>query len=185
MASPVSGCFNPGSSPLARGTAKQKAQALFPPRFIPAGAGNRPFRSRPGSTGSVHPRWRGEQVWQVNIPEQVIGSSPLARGTVSDVLASTSSVRFIPAGAGNRLAGINLLIAFTVHPRWRGEQWPPSPWRPARCGSSPLARGTDAHIADVQNNGRFIPAGAGNRSVMAPSASSWTVHPRWRGEQRR
>jgi len=70
-----------GSSPLARGTlhSRSDSQAFF--RFIPACAGNSYRVHVPGTNRSVHPRLRGELSVFPNIPGQIYGSSPLARGT--------------------------------------------------------------------------------------------------------
>ena len=138
----------------------------------------------------VHPRWRGEQKPSLLLMPQRVGSSPLARGT--------DSCR--PAAA--------LREARPVHPRWRGEQLK---WRfnsVRQSGSSPLARGTDSQALMPGSQGRFIPAGAGNRrpweravvndmagssplargTVVTPGPRAlpdYSVHPRWRGEQAR
>ena len=53
-----------GSSPLARGTRLPRAHERPSPRFIPARAGNTSRRSRPPSPTAVHPRSRGEHVFQ-------------------------------------------------------------------------------------------------------------------------
>ena len=112
---------------------------------------------------AVHPRWRGEQSAEKPANPVDNGSSPLARGTASGALPDDDTVRFIPAGAGNRRPCF--ASAPMVH------------------GSSPLARGTDAgaQLLDVEH--RFIPAGAGNRTVRLVISPGITVHPRWRGEQ--
>ena len=56
-------------------------------------------------------------------------------------------MRFIPAGAGNRIATVVQLCENTVHPRWRGEQ---------------------AYLIPRNKSVvRFIPAGAGNRRMDA------------------
>ena len=112
---------------------------------------------------AVHPRWRGEQSAEKPANPVDNGSSPLARGTASGALPDDDTVRFIPAGAGNRRPCF--ASAPMVH------------------GSSPLARGTDAgaQLLDVEH--RFIPAGAGNRTVRLVISPGITVHPRWRGER--
>ena len=93
-----------GSSPLARGTAVRWAIRRLAWRFIPAGAGNSlPAGSRVGQL-TVHPRWRGEQGRFVALLGFASGSSPLARGTVAVQTGFVAHVRFIPAGAGNRMA---------------------------------------------------------------------------------
>ena len=90
-----------GSAPLARGTLISTDLLPRGNRFSPAGAGNtRPGRRR-SSPRSVQPRWRGEHLmlrWYRSI---LIGSAPLARGTLLDEFLDGFLVRFSPAGAGN------------------------------------------------------------------------------------
>ena len=113
-----------GSSPLARGTADPTRLFGSENRFIPAGAGNRVSMPPARSTSAVHPRWRGEQTatelgnssagvhphWRGEQPIRPAwpgdraGSSPLARGTAMPRKPPGRRCRFIPAGAGNRLA---------------------------------------------------------------------------------
>ena len=74
--------WEPGSSPLARGT----------------------VHAMPNKSGilTVHPRWRGEQGRHQDYQLDENGSSPLARGTDRAGAGGASARRFIPAGAGNR-----------------------------------------------------------------------------------
>ena len=90
-----------GSSPLARGTARQGACGHAVLRFIPAGAGNRPERCQLFAAYPVHPRWRGEQARMASWAFFADGSSPLARGTEIIHVFGMLGRRFIPAGAGN------------------------------------------------------------------------------------
>ena len=53
------------------------------------------------------------------------------------------------------------------------------------AGSSPLARGTGGVAVPDAPARRFIPAGAGNSRDKPCVERMLTVHPRWRGEQRR
>ena len=152
-------------------------------RFIPAGAGNSSRAAAWMRLSSVHPRWRGEQDFRIARPVVARGSSPLARGTVLHFFPHLVNIRFIPAGAGNRVARFLIRCARTVHPRWRGEQGDREPWQQSQCGSSPLARGTANERAQALINGRFIPAGAGNSWRELQFRWRCAVHPRWRGEQ--
>ncbi len=56
------------------------------------------------------------------------------------------------------------------------------PFLPAR-GSSPRARGTENLTHDLADDGRFIPASAGNRPRPLATRANSPVHPRERGEQ--
>ena len=51
------------------------------------------------------------------------------------------------------------------------------------CGSSPRVRGTEFAFGHGDRIGRFIPAGAGNRSGLFQPRPSLPVHPRGCGEQ--
>ena len=71
-----------GSSPLARGTLLMYLYSTTLGRLIPARAGNTPFLC-PKTVGSqAHPRSRGEHVNPRPRRVWIIGSSPLARGTL-------------------------------------------------------------------------------------------------------
>ncbi|CBY97106.1 hypothetical protein predicted by Glimmer/Critica [Salmonella enterica subsp. enterica serovar Weltevreden str. 2007-60-3289-1] len=54
--------------------------------------------------------------------------------------------RFIPAGAGNTIAGSCPDHLISVYPRWRGEHAPSLFSRSNNSGLSPLARGTPYHL---------------------------------------
>ena len=96
------------------------------------------------------------------------GSSPLARGTHTHAVAAYLYTRFIPAGAGNTAAFVSPRDTLTVHPRWRGEHGASKSATAGLDGSSPLARGTLGFSEGIDLPYRFIPAGAGNTSGLAP-----------------
>ena len=98
-------------------------------RFIPAYAGNS-FRYREN-------------------PAQLIGSSPLTRGTHSVQPAHQDGDRFIPAYAGNSGSSCHWRYLCPVHPRLRGELMPFIQLLPFSNGSSPLTRGT--HLKWLQH----------------------------------
>ena len=91
----------PGLSPLARGTRSRSDKAVKARRFIPAGAGNTPKAKATERAIAVYPRWRGEHAAPVSVAVNVIGLSPLARGTRRAKGCRRKDFRFIPAGAGN------------------------------------------------------------------------------------
>ncbi len=134
--------FVPGLSPLARGTLDLESNRRAIARFIPAGAGN--SCSSYISTGNwpVYPRWRGELPRYFRRSWWNGGLSPLARGTRHALPPGHSSVRFIPAGAGNSAIFTFRIIVKTVYPRWRGELAGSAPTTGVFPGLSPLARGT-------------------------------------------
>ena len=90
-----------GSSPLARGTQCVPIENIFFGGLIPARAGNTLLTALRRAAGRAHPRSRGEHV-QLNTPPRVVkGSSPLARGTLSDMVRRYMTRGLIPARAGN------------------------------------------------------------------------------------
>ena len=94
------------------------------------------------------------------------GSSPLARGTLTQTAAEAWFAGLIPARAGNtfflEMAGEN----GWAHPRSRGEH-SNTAWNQAiNAGSSPLARGT-LTTEEVPIGGLgLIPARAGNTKQL-------------------
>ena len=91
------------------------------------------------------------------------GSSPRVRGTVFFDFRHFNRLRFIPAGAGNRMRKRSPLKTTSVHPRGCGEQSLPLCKLNLIGGSSPRVRGTGTHTLLDLGLTRFIPAGAGNR----------------------
>ena len=69
----------------------------------------------------VHPRLRGELYVYIMIIYTILGSSPLARGTLIQGKSFDNVFRFIPACAGNSYNGGWGWPVVTVHPRLRGE----------------------------------------------------------------
>ena len=171
-----------GSSPQARGTHRRACSSAYRDRFIPAGAGNSAGFSTTRRVITVHPRRRGELAVVYRHPQNAIGSSPRARGTLGLILLNFVAIRFIPAGAGNTLQRTGRLQWTAVHPRGRGEHSQPAPSTFQKTGSSPRARGTPAAIHRRVEPQRFIPAGAGNTANWLAQDSDGTVHPRGRGE---
>ena len=138
---------NNGSSPLTRGTHSPEHLPPFGSRFIPAYAGNSIARIFLLTAESVHPRLRGELTSTIFCHFFWSGSSPLTRGTRSRKSSNESTIRFIPAYAGNSVSKKILAIQQTVHPRLRGELTVPRDTKRFFDGSSPLTRGTLSDIA--------------------------------------
>ncbi len=114
--------------------------------------------------------------------KSILGSSPLARGTLVGPLCLTLNQRFIPACAGNTALNRLMDADEAVHPRLRGEHYPWWILTGPRSGSSPLARGTLTEKGERRAKERFIPACAGNTTWASLCRSQFTVHPRLRGE---
>ena len=152
-------------------------------RFIPASAGNRSRRCPNRPEGAVHPRERGEQVYNVEVRNVYCGSSPRARGTGRPCHRERPGRRFIPASAGNSFPDHRPGHRRTVHPRERGEQVLNPVGSVVGVGSSPRARGTAIGPGQAPPSERFIPASAGNSHLGRQRLRPTTVHPRERGEQ--
>ena len=171
-----------GSSPRMRGTLTDKFTKGIICRFIPAHAGNTdPHRSADWPE-SVHPRACGEHAALDDFEVLCSGSSPRMRGTHESDRHDHHRIRFIPAHAGNT-PGRALKSRFTsVHPRACGEH-PPTPFTAtALTGSSPRMRGTPDCSPFRQQQGRFIPAHAGNTFMSVSPSGAMAVHPRACGE---
>ncbi len=69
-----------------------------------------------------------------------------------------------------------------VYPRWRGELRQCASCYCFPYGLSPLTRGTPPVCQLLLFPIRFIPADAGNSSVISSIAELNAVYPRWRGE---
>ena len=90
-----------GSSPLARGTRRHPNPCRRPGRLIPARAGNTTRPPDSETSGSAHPRSRGEHSAIIHEKPLMNGSSPLARGTLPGMHEIPVPSRLIPARAGN------------------------------------------------------------------------------------
>ena len=90
-----------GSPPLARGTAWRRAQRHRREGITPACAGNRLALLKGQVHKLDHPRLRGEQCLNSSITIAIVGSPPLARGTVNGNEVSMDAAGITPACAGN------------------------------------------------------------------------------------
>ena len=152
-------------------------------RFIPAGAGNSLAGQIYTSARPVHPRGGGEQIWPRRRKASTAGSSPRGRGTGINRPVRLPLIRFIPAGAGNRLSRMAPTPPTAVHPRGGGEQDRFCGQPIGVSGSSPRGRGTVHLDQAYELPRRFIPAGAGNSPRHWPPSRHAAVHPRGGGEQ--
>ena len=170
------------SSPHARGTRIRHDGGLRGLGIIPACAGNTTSHDGKTCPHPYHPRMRGEHDLRGRAHDMDAGSSPHARGTLTNAGTKADSAGIIPACAGNTASASILRLNPRDHPRMRGEhQWPAKNDEGFE-GSSPHARGTLA-----VKNGRFqvfgiIPACAGNTQGPTTTVSATRDHPRMRGE---
>ena len=171
-----------GSSPRRRGTLVIIIAAKAIIRFIPAQAGNTSITAPVNLRPPVHPRAGGEH-WDARVNYvHPAGSSPRRRGTPSASRALSMIGRFIPAQAGNTRDSTVIISLPPVHPRAGGEHTLPVNHFRAVIGSSPRRRGTRPVRRHVLRQLRFIPAQAGNTTLVDFVASHQAVHPRAGGE---
>ena len=174
----------PGSSPLARGLRRRRAQVVAQPGIIPARAG---FTGLPpGSRRNLtdHPRSRGVYRIRRLPPDPPGGSSPLARGLLLGRRRRRAQVGIIPARAGFTPPRFPLAVFRADHPRSRGVYIKTAIFFVGIFGSSPLARGLRRRGAPARAGAGIIPARAGF-TRMAPGARPCTRdHPRSRGVYR-
>ena len=175
-------CMASGSSPLARGTSHNRVLARFAARLIPARAGNIASSLSTLKALAAHPRSRGEHPLFLGCRISLIGSSPLARGTLLVSSAIRLTLRLIPARAGNMHVAPPCRSSPSAHPRSRGEHNHTPGRRHFGLGSSPLARGTLQLMLRHDLLERLIPARAGNISSTCPRRWATSAHPRSRGE---
>ena len=112
-----------GSSPLARGTLVLIMLLLMVFGLIPARAGNTPRLRCVIRFSRAHPRSRGEHWFTVSSLTCYLGSSPLARGTLSRHRAQLLKLGLIPARAGNTRHRDHSTPCPRAHPRSRGEHY--------------------------------------------------------------
>ena len=171
-----------GSSPLARGTPVPPGSRRRAGGLIPARAGNTVPPPARGRGNRAHPRSRGEHERPHPFDQEIVGSSPLARGTRNGVRVACRSGGLIPARAGNTKITTRANTAFRAHPRSRGEHADFTMSILVAVGSSPLARGTRVFCVYVAGSVGLIPARAGNTQYQGCPEPAYRAHPRSRGE---
>ena len=171
-----------GSSPHARGTQPLVSLRDQARRFIPARTGNTVRVRVPNTSHPVHPRTHGEHDASELKPDDLVGSSPHARGTRMMEADTSKLPRFIPARTGNTTTSARTMLPSSVHPRTHGEHSVLSSAIHMIDGSSPHARGTLIIYSPKATSIRFIPARTGNTSVPETFVNSTAVHPRTHGE---
>ncbi len=133
-------------------------------------------------SAAVHPRVCGEHRVIRICRTWPRGSSPRVRGTPACTACRRWRARFIPACAGNTTGASEKSTELGVHPRVCGEHLLRVTLFLVRRGSSPRVRGTPQRVAALSQEGRFIPACAGNTYTMKRRLGVSAVHPRVCGE---
>ena len=171
-----------GSSPLTRGKQPPAEVLQCRVRLIPAHAGKTRGPRSASSSGTAHPRSRGENSRASDGMSKVDGSSPLTRGKLGGRGLLRHQVRLIPAHAGKTKSSAHQQHQQPAHPRSRGENRFTDPLHGDHLGSSPLTRGKRDPATKRRRLRRLIPAHAGKTSSHAPCTADTRAHPRSRGE---
>ena len=131
---------------------------------------------------TVHPRTCGEYSMTSKLNRSAYGSSPHVRGIHRVQVRTFPNRRFLPARAGNTSGSSPNISEQTVPPRTCGEYIPIGLVIAGGAGSSPHVRGIHTHRPCNRWRRRFIPARAGNTSILPLPAMVTPVHPRTCGE---
>ena len=152
---------NDGSSPLTRGKPWSVFLSYLLVGLIPAHAGKTHNATLTASSGTAHPRSRGENLVCVTALKACRGSSPLTRGKLAGSSSASRTSRLIPAHAGKTPYSGSPSQAHSAHPRSRGENTSTIIADVLEHGSSPLTRGKHTErVNDLLREG-LIPAHAG------------------------
>ena len=173
-----------GSSPRMRGTPNPINLNVNTFGIIPAYAGNTDRTRSKCSEYRDHPRVCGEHPYFAITRDDNKGSSPRMRGTQNPQSALFRRNGIIPAYAGNTHSRLKMLPAIRDHPRVCGEHWPLNLILTYPSGSSPRMRGTPVRRSRQYDEGRIIPAYAGNTLGGWSCSPSQEDHPRVCGEHR-
>ena len=151
-----------GSPPHARGAAVRAPVHLVVFGITPACAGSSAMSRRRSLPVRDHPRMRGEQCTNGRVSGSIVGSPPHARGAVA-TLSLDSIVRGItPACAGSSFPQPLQSLGHGDHPRMRGEQFLPHPFKFCYQGSPPHARGAEHPCPPLPMSVGITPACAGS-----------------------
>ncbi|SNS72225.1 hypothetical protein SAMN06265355_12615 [Actinomadura mexicana] len=171
-----------GPPPLARGEPSREPAPQVPRRTTPARAGRTRPAGSPGSTGSDHPRSRGENNISSVSACRRDGPPPIARGERVPQIATDDAHRTTPARAGRTTGSPGTRPNSADHPRSRGENGYSAYSGDGGPGPPPLARGELGQRDRQPFRDRTTPARAGRTSSCWPSRSRSSDHPRSRGE---
>ena len=171
-----------GSSPLTRGKRQASCVDVLLIGLIPAHAGKTRHTLCPSSSGTAHPRSRGENSNAADRSTPAGGSSPLTRGKLVEGARLFDVVGLIPAHAGKTPLVSHRAISRPAHPRSRGENEYQVRKSVTVRGSSPLTRGKPDTLTHTSGSKRLIPAHAGKTPGHVVTRQCAWAHPRSRGE---
>ncbi len=149
--------------------------------LIPARAGLTRPAGPHGQGPGAHPRSRGAHGRTVRWAVPQWGSSPLARGSLHELLEDALFGGLIPARAGLTPPNRPPPSCGGAHPRSRGAHAVVSSIDTPVAGSSPLARGSQKGGLFIHLAVGLIPARAGLTPQTAPPRGACAAHPRSRG----
>ena len=129
-----------------------------------------------------HPRARGENRFRSLVPGTPCGTSPRTRGKPTIANSNMCSRRNIPAHAGKTIQAVYQHQESPEHPRARGENVCPHTLLPCLKGTSPRTRGKHNPRDHTGYRVRNIPAHAGKTRFFIVLLSTYSEHPRARGE---
>ena len=167
-----------GLSPRVRGNRSYATLMATSQRSIPACAGEPRQYLRVGAVGGVYPRVCGGTATSDQGPDPTEGLSPRVRGNHTRRIASITTLRSIPACAGEPVRERAVAIPVEVYPRVCGGTGFDGRLPPRPQGLSPRVRGNPYGYRARRAREGSIPACAGepDRGASAPGPD-W-VYPR-------
>ncbi|RYP99499.1 hypothetical protein PG22506_1226 [Bifidobacterium pseudolongum subsp. globosum] len=156
------GVFGPfGSSPRMRGKPSDRSYHRLHHRIIPAHAGQTYAATSPTLASADHPRACGANSVIVCCFVSKYGSSPRMRGKLASMVRRRSTMRIIPAHAGQTHQSAITSPRFADHPRACGANTDAEELCEDADGSSPRMRGKQLPSWNVNMPLGIIPAHAG------------------------
>ena len=150
-----------GSSPRMRGKPLPHPLAGSVVRIIPAHAGQTTPCAKATGVSADHPRACGPNNASSMVTLSICGSSPRMRGKLGLSRMSMSSVRIIPAHAGQTAQSCRPRNRLSDHPRACGANSGVLRFTAGGAGSSPRMRGKRPCSVHRMIRARIIPAHAG------------------------
>ena len=167
-----------GLSPRVRGNLQPPLCQAIPQRSIPARAGEPPRTGRLTGQAGVYPRACGGTGRPPLKTWLNLGLSPRVRGNPLPPAGIPQSRRSIPARAGEPVSGGCWVSACQVYPRACGGTPPSQDCERLSKGLSPRVRGNLRPRLRGGQQGRSIPARAGEPSRSFTVRSKYPVYPR-------